>query len=163
MVVMYLDNKQKILISVLVILAIISIGVYTYYANYQDTYISEYTRGNGGLMADYGTALYAEAFLEPHDIEDKTITVTIHDSDGSFVKRFEIKSGETHKVTNLEPGNYTAQYDYIGTYPYRSSTNSSGPVEIVSESKFKEMRQQDAQDAATRREVIAWGQQYYGL
>ena len=158
-----LEKKQKIILAIVAFLVIVGIGVYAYYANYQDTYISESTRGNGGLVADYGTALYAEAFLKPYDIEDKTIKVKILDSDGSPVQNFDIKSGETHKVTDLEPGYYTVQYDYVGTYPYKPSTNSSEPIEIVSESKFKEMRQQDAQDAATRREVIAWGQQYYGL
>lgn len=158
-----MEKKQKIILAIVAVLLIVGIGVYAYYANYQDTEISEFTRGNGGLMSDYGTVLYAEAYLEPPGIEDDTIEVTIRDSDGSVVERFDMQSGDTRKVTNLEPGYYTAQYDYAGAYPYRSSTNSSEPIEIVSESKFSEMRQQDAQDAATRREVVSWGQSYYGL
>lgn len=149
-----MERNQKILIVAIVAILIIGVGIYAYYANFKDTNIDEFTRGNA-MNSDYGTALYAEAFLHQAglgtSLKGELMDVSVIDVDGNVVDTFQVNSGETHKVTGLKPGKYTVQYTYAGKYPYRPSTNTSEGIEIVSESKFKKVQQQEAEDREFRK------------
>lgn len=153
-----MEKKQKIILVFIVALVIICAGVYAYYANYKDTNIDEFTRGNA-MNSHYGTALYAEAFLHQKGLETslmgELMDVSVIDVNGNVVDTFQVNSGETHKVTGLKPGKYTVQYNYAGKYPYRPSTNTSEGIEIVSESKFKKIQQQEAEDREFRKEFYS--------
>lgn len=149
-----MERKKKIIIAAVVALIIIGAGIYAYYANYKDTNIDEFTRGNA-MNTDYGTALYAEAFLHQKGLSSslmgELIDVSVIDINGNVVDSFQVDSGETHKVIGLKPGKYTVQYSYAGHYPYRPSTNTSEGIEIVSESKFKKIQEQEAEDREFRK------------